>query len=116
MNPRMLNRCPRCGFFDDDLRSLSQNARMWAMLCDISSQVRWPVNGELVLMTSFDWKDLFTASLKKHSRVAMGLDGGFVIIGGHTSRMSKAVMSELIELMLSFGAERDVKWRDREAA
>jgi hypothetical protein len=116
LNARMLNRCPRCGFFDDDLRSLDQNAKMWAMLGDISSQVRWPVNGESVLMTSWDWKDLFTASLKKHSRVAMGLDGGFVILGGHTSRMTKSLMAEMIELMLAFGAERDVHWRDRAAA
>lgn len=116
MNPRMLSRCPRCGFFDDDLRSLSQNARMWAMLCDVASQVRWPVNGELQLLTAWEWKDIFTASLKRHSRVAMGLEGGYVIIGGHTSRMTKAVMSELIELMESFGVEKGVKWREREAA
>lgn len=113
---RMLNRCPRCGFFDDDLRSLSQNAKLWAMLGDIASQVKWPVNGELHLLTAWEWKDIFTASLKRHSRVAMGLEGGYVIIGGHTSRMSKAVMSELIELMLAFGTDKSVKWRAQEAA
>ena len=113
---RMLTRCPRCGFFDEDLRTLDQNAKMWAMLGDIASQVWWSVNGKQEKLTAYEWKDIFTASLKQHSRVAMGLDGGFVILGAHTSRMSKSLMSELIELMLAFGAEKGVTWHTREAA
>lgn len=113
---RMLNRCPQCGFFDEDLRSLDQNAKMWAMLGDIAWQVDWPVNGKRERLTAWEWKDIFTAGLKQHSRVAMGLEGGFVILGSHTSRMSKSLMSELIELMLAFGAQHGVKWRAQEVA
>ncbi|WP_323162720.1 recombination protein NinB [Pseudomonas fulva] len=39
-----------------------------------------------------------------------GLDGGFVVCGQSTSRMTKGEMSEMQELMAAFGAERGVKF------
>jgi hypothetical protein len=33
-------------------------------------------------------------------------------LGEHTSRMSKAEMSELLELIYAFGAEHKVLWTD----
>lgn len=89
-------------------RSTEQNARMWAMLADVSRQVEW--YGKR--LTSEDWKHVFTASLRKLS-VVPNLDGtGFVALGLSTSRMTRAEMSDLIELMFAFGAERGVKWSD----
>lgn len=85
-----------------------QNARLWAMLTDISKQVEW--YGKR--LTAEDWKHVFTASLRKLS-VVPNLDGtGFVALGLSTSRMTKAEMSDLMELMSAFGAERGVKWSD----
>lgn len=95
-----------------ELRSLEANKKMWAMLHDVARQVPWPVNGSLGLMEPEDWKDVFTAALRKHHRVAQGIDGGFVFLGMRTSKMNKEQMSELIELMYSFGAEREVKWTE----
>jgi hypothetical protein len=39
-----------------------------------------------------------------------GIDGGFVVLGKSTSKMTKAEMTELQELMAAFGAEQGVKF------
>jgi hypothetical protein len=83
---------------------------MWPMLRDISKQVQWQVNGALTFMDEYDWKDVFTAALKKHNRIAMGIEGGYVFLGMRTSKMKKSEMIDLIELMYAFGVERNVTW------
>ncbi|WP_417070803.1 recombination protein NinB [Niveibacterium terrae] len=85
-------------------RSLEQNARMWAQLEDISRQVDW--YGQR--LTKEEWKDVFSAALKRQ-KVVPGLDGGFVVCGQRTSKMGKREMSDLLELMNAFCAERGVK-------
>jgi len=90
-----------------DTRSNEQNRRMWAMLRDVSQQVNW--YGKK--LTSDNWKDVFTASLKKQE-VVPGIDGGFVILGQSTSKMTIAAMCELTDLMFAFGAEHDVLFSD----
>ena len=87
-------------------RNLNQNAMMWSLLTDISSQVNW--HGQY--LQPEDWKNICTASLKKQQAVP-GIDGGVVMIGASTSRMNKAQFSELIELILAFGAEHNVKFK-----
>lgn len=87
-------------------RSDAQNRRLWAMLDDISAQVDW--YGKK--LTSEEWKDVFSASLKR-TKVVPGLDGGFVVCGQSTSKMTKAEMCELQELMEAFGAEKGVLFR-----
>lgn len=86
-------------------RSTEQNARMWALLTDVSRQVDW--YGQK--LTPEEWKDVFSASLKKQKAVP-GLDGGFVILGQRTSKMSIREMGELMELIEAFGAERGVRF------
>jgi hypothetical protein len=93
-------------------RTLDQNARMWAMLADVANQVPWPVNGREQRMAPQDWKHVFTAALKREQRIAAGIDGGFVMLGQSTSRMTVAELGDLMELMSAFGAERGVKWSD----
>lgn len=88
-------------------RTLDQNARMWAMLTDVSEQVAW--HGQH--LTPEEWKDVFTAALKRQ-KVVPGLDGGFVVIGARTSSMTKSDLSDLMELMAAFGAEREVRFGD----
>lgn len=86
-------------------RSDAQNRRLWAMLTDISAQVDW--YGQK--LTAEEWKDVFSASLKR-TKVVPGLDGGFVVCGQSTSKMTKAEMCELQELMEAFGAEKGVRF------
>lgn len=86
-------------------RSLEQNARLWAMLDEISEQVDWYGRK----LTPEEWKHVFTAALKKQD-VVPGIDGGFVVLGISTSKMTKAEMSDLQTLMEAFGAEKGVKF------
>lgn len=88
-----------------ETRSLEQNARMWAMLTDVSRQVVWYGRK----LTPEDWKHVFTASMTKQE-VVPGIDGGFVVLGKSTSQMTRAEMSELQELMQAFGAQQGVKF------
>ena len=49
------------------------------------------------------------------ARVVPGIDpGSFVLLGLHTSDMSKDEMSNLIELIHAFGAEHDVVFHDQQ--
>lgn len=86
-----------------ETRSMAQNARLWAMLTDISQQVDWYGRK----LSPEEWKHVFSASLKKQD-VVPGLDGGFVVLGLSTSKMTKGEMSDLQALMEAFGAEKGV--------
>ena len=91
-------------------RSLDQNALMWSLLGQTSKQVEW--YGQY--LTSEDWKDVLTASLRR-TRVVPGIDAGsFVPLGMRTSQMTKPELAQLIELIYAFGADRGVKFRELE--
>ena len=112
-------------------RSLSQNARQWAMLADICGQVGWRravwrgdrcvQDGAYVnfsecpqarKLTSEEFKDVFTAAIRKPNMLGSLDGGGIVAVGLRTSKMSVREMSELQELMSAFGAERGVEWSE----
>ena len=88
-------------------RTLDQNALLWPLLTEVSRQVDW--YGQK--LTEDEWKDVFTAGLRKQKAVP-GIDGGFVMVGSKTSRMNKREFSELVELIYAFGAERGVKFTE----
>lgn len=92
------------------IRSVQQNALMWALIGDIVNQVQWPVDGVMEWLEPEEWKEILTAGLTKTQRVASGIEGGFVMLGKRTSRMSKKEMSELLEFIFYFGANRGVAW------
>ena len=94
--------------FRETKRTLPQNDKLWACLTDVAQQVVW--HGQK--LTPPDWKDMFTASLRK-ARVVPGIDpGSFVLLGLHTSEMDKGELSNLIELIHAFGAEHGVTFHD----
>ena len=87
-------------------RSLEQNALLWSRLNDVSRQVEW--HGRY--LNAEDWKHVFTSALRRLD-VVPNLDGtGFVALGLSTSRMTKRELSDLVELIQAFGAERGVHW------
>lgn len=96
--------CPTCG--RPKVRTLDQNARMWAMLTELEP-LDWYGNK----LRKEEWKDVLTASLKTQ-RAVPGIDGGFVVLGAHTSTMSKADLSDLMELIAAFGAERGIVFKE----
>ncbi len=90
-------------------RSLDQNAALWPILEAFSSQLKWPVNGAMVSMAADEWKDVLTAAFRRETaRVAMGLDGGVVMLGCRTSKMSRREFSEFLEFLHATAAARDV--------
>lgn len=88
-------------------RTLAQNSRMFAMLTDVSRQVEWYGRK----LTPEEWKDVFSAALKKQDAVP-GIDGGFVVLGARTSRMTVREIGDLMELMSAFGSERGVQFTE----
>lgn len=106
-----------CVTVSEATRSLDQNAAMWPILQAFSDQLQWPVNGAMVWMTRDEWKDVLSAAFRRESvRVAMGLDGGMVMLGSRTSKFSVREMSDFIEFLHATAAERDVDIRYREYA
>jgi hypothetical protein len=89
-------------------RSLEQNDLMWARLTDVAEQVIWHGKKH----NPKDWKDIFTAGLRR-SHVVPNIDGdGFVQLGLHTSDLTKDEMGNLLDLMDAFAANHGVKFSD----
>lgn len=88
-------------------RSNEQNALLWLLLDELAMQVDW--HGQR--LTAAEWKDVLTAGLRKQ-RAVQGIDGGFVVLGERTSKMTIAQMTELIDLLHAFGAQQGVKFAD----
>lgn len=90
-------------------RNLDQNAAMWPILEAFCQQLEWPVNGRMVTMTSDEWKDVLTAAFRQErARLAMGLDGGVVMLGMRTSKMGKREFSDWLEFLHATAASRGV--------
>lgn len=99
--------------FKERKRSIPQNDRMWAMLTDLASQIPW--HG--LKLAADDWKLIFLDALKREVRMVPNIDGnGFVSLGRSSSDLSKAEMSDLIELIHQFGANHGVVFHDPESA
>jgi hypothetical protein len=88
-----------------ETRTLTQNARLWAMLTDVAKQVDWYGRK----LSAEEWKHVMTASMTKQD-VVPGIDGGFVVLGKSTSKMTKPEMSELQDLIEAFGAQQGVRF------
>lgn len=88
-------------------RTSAQNARMWAMLSEISRAK--PEGREL---TPEVWKSLFCHALGHAQRFEMALDGrGVVPVGFRSSRLTKEQMGDLMEMISEYGARHNV-WKD----
>lgn len=96
--------------FAEPTRNLEQNAAQWPILQAFSDQLLWPVNGKMVKMTPDEWKDVLTAAFRKETaRLAMGLDGGVVMLGQRTSKFTKSEFSQWLEFLHATAADRDVQ-------
>lgn len=96
--------------FREPKRSLPQNDRMWAMLTDITKQRPFH-NG--VKMTADLWKAVFMQALGSEMTMLPTLHGdGFFPIGHRSSELSKAEMTDLIDLMHAWGAAHEIVFHD----
>lgn len=91
-------------------RNGEQNALLWVLLDKFAAQLKWPVNGSMVSLSAEEWKDILSAAFKRESqRVAMGLDGGMVMLGMRTSKMGKREFAEFVEFINATAALRGVE-------
>ncbi|AWC25401.1 NinB protein [Aminobacter sp. MSH1] len=94
-------------------RSLDQNARMWAALTDIATQVTY----RTLKLTPDDWKLVFLDALKREVRIVPNLDGtGFVSLTKSSSDLSKQEMSDLLEIIQAWAAQNGVVLHDERVA
>jgi len=81
-------------------RSTDQNAAQWPILEAFAEQLQWPVNGAMVSLTAEEFKDVLTAAFQGETvRLAMGLNGGVVMLGLRTSQMGKRRFSEWLSFL-----------------
>jgi hypothetical protein len=90
-------------------RTQEQNDKMWAMLTDIS--VQKPLDRR---HTPQDWKAIFMNACGWECQFIEGLDGRPFPQGFRSSQLTKSQMSKLIEYMLAFGAEHQIRWSGEE--
>lgn len=92
-------------------RNLDQNAAQWPVLDAFSEHLEWPVNGVMQKLSSEEWKDVLTATFRKETtpRLAAGLDGGVVMLGMRTSKMTKAEFSDWLEFLHAVAAIKGVE-------
>jgi hypothetical protein len=95
--------------FKASKRSVPQNDRMWAMLTDIATQLKW--HGQR--LDTNDWKLLFLDALKREERTVPSIEGdGVVNLGRSSSDLSKQEMTDLIQLIAAFGVNHGVTFND----
>lgn len=63
----------------------------------------------MVTMSPEEWKTILSAAFYKETvRLATGLDGGIVMLGQRTSKMSKSTFSEWLEFLHATAAMKGI--------
>ena len=89
-------------------RNLDQNAKMWAMLSDVSR-----AKPEGRHWTPETWKCAFMHSLGHQVKFCEGLDGsGPFPLGFHSSRLTVRQMADLITVIQEYGDRHGVRWSE----
>ena len=93
----------------DPKRTLDQNARMWAMISDVS---RAKPNGRMA--TPETWKALFMHACGHAVQFELGLDGQPFPVGFQSSKMTVSQMRDMIEFIYEYGSRHNVLWSEPE--
>lgn len=91
-------------------RTVDQNAKMWAMLSDVS---RAAPEGRL--WTTDTWKAAFMHALGHEIMWQPGLNGQPFPAGFRTSRLDKEQMADLITMIQEYGDRHQIRWSAPEA-
>jgi len=89
-------------------RNLDQNARLWAMLSDIS---RAKPDGRT--MTAELWKCVMMQACGHEVQFLNGLDGLPFPAGFRSSRLTVRQMADLISFVAAYGDQHGVKWSEQ---
>lgn len=99
--------------FKETKRTIPQNDRFWSMLTALSVQLQW--HGQR--LSPEDWKIVMMAALNQEMRLVPNINGnGFVNLGRSSSKLSKAEMTELMDLIEAFAAQQGVDLWTKEKA
>lgn len=90
-------------------RTREQNAKMWAMLTDLSL-----AKPEGRKCTPDDWKCLVMHACGHDVQFMIGLDEKPFPVGFKSSALTIPQMGQLIEWMYAYGAEHGVQWSEPE--
>jgi len=107
---QLIDRAPRDAILTirEATRSNEQNARMWAMLSDVSR-----AKPEGRMWTPETWKAAFMHSLGHQVQFCDGLDGsGPFPLGFRSSRLTVRQMADLITCIQEYGDRHGVRWTD----
>ena len=99
---------------DKPTRSGAQNDRFHAMLDDVAAQIGWTdVFGRPIKMSRENWKRFFLRMFNREALIVPNEDGtGFYDLGPRSSELSVFEMSDCMELIAAFGAQRGVKFKE----
>lgn len=89
-------------------RNLDQNARLWAMLGDISKQE--PLGRK---MTADEWKVAFMAACGWECQFIEGLDGRPFPAGFRSSKLTVRQMADLITFIQAWGDQQGIRWSEQ---
>lgn len=93
-------------------RTTDQNRKMWPLLEDVAAQAT--LNGEHY--SAEEWKLIFLSALSRtknlEARIIRGILGEPINLGRSSSKLEKELFSELLELILCYGAENGVVFKD----
>lgn len=87
-------------------RTRLQNDKLQALCGEVAQQVKW--HGQR--LTQDDWRHMFVASYRKGQKAVPGIDGGFVVLGASSRDLKVAECADVIELIMAFGVEHDVRF------
>lgn len=91
-------------------RTITQNARMWAMLTEVAAQVPWYSER----LTPEGWKLLFLDGLERPLHLVPNLRGDRLVnLGAASSELSRDEFDGLLADIGEFGAHRGVVFRQR---
>lgn len=104
-------------------RNIAQNARMWAMLTDVSRQYAFDVldaDGCVVDRRKYkpaEWKVIFLAAFAEEQKLEIRHlpaihRGGLIPVGRSSSDLSKQEMQAFIEWIYAWGAENGIVWSE----
>lgn len=90
-------------------RNALQNAKMWAMLSDVSRSKpegkHWPPEV---------WKAAFMSALGHEAKLYGGIDGGEPFLVQQSSRLTVQEMADLITFIAEYGDRHGVEWSEIE--
>jgi hypothetical protein len=89
-------------------RSSEQSNKMWGLIEDVMNAM--PEGRQ---HTKEVWKAIFMNALGHETAFAMGINNEIFPIGFKSSQLSVRQMSDLIEMIYSYGAKHNVKWSEK---